>query len=114
VRHVTLTFGSLAFAGCALGPDAVMQPGFLAALLGVLAIGVLNFGVSFALALGVALRARDASLRDGLLLLRVVAGRLLREPRTFLLPPHEEPEPELAGEPSAQAVSAPAPGGPGA
>ena len=114
VRHVTLTFGSLAFAGCALGPDAVMQPGFLAALLGVLAIGALNFGVSFALALAVALRARDASLRDGLLLLRVLTGRLLREPRTFLLPPRDEPESALSVEADPDAISAPAPGGPGA
>jgi site-specific recombinase len=114
VRHVTLTFGSLAFAGCALGPDAVMQPGFLAALLGVLAIGALNFGVSFALALAVALRARDASLSDGLLLLRVLAVRLLTGPRTFLLPPDDEAgsaEDEAA---AAHDVSAPAPGGPGA
>jgi len=114
VRHVTLTFGSLAFAGCALGPDAVMQPGFLAALLGVLAIGALNFGVSFALALAVALRARDASLSDGLLLLRVLAVRLLTGPRTFLLPPDDEAgsaEDEAA---AAHDASAPAPGGPGA
>jgi site-specific recombinase len=114
VRHVTLTFGSLAFAGCALGPDAVMEPGFLAALAGVLAIGALNFGVSFALALAVALRARDGSIRDGLLLLRVVAARLLREPRTFLLPPREEDEPVLNEAAASPEATAPAPGGPGA
>jgi site-specific recombinase len=114
VRHGTLTFGALAFAGCALGPDAVMQPGFLTALLGVLAIGTLNFGVSFTLALAVALRAREASLRDGVLLLRMLAARLLREPRTFLLPPHEEPGAELTESPSPEEGSAPAPGGPGA
>jgi site-specific recombinase len=114
VRHVTFAFGSLAFAGCALGPDAVMQPGFLAALLGVLGMGALNFGVSFALALAVALRARDASLRDGLLLLRVLSVRLLREPRTFLLPPREEAKAASATAPGTQEASAPAPGGPGA
>ncbi|HYI02368.1 site-specific recombinase [Hyalangium sp.] len=115
VRHVTLSFGSLAFAGCALGPIAVAQPGFLAALVGILGIGALNFGVSFALALAVALRARDVSLRDGLLLGRMLTRRFLRQPRSFLLPPHapkaEEPSPAVA--PPNQEGSAPAPGQPG-
>jgi site-specific recombinase len=114
VRHVTLTLGSLAFAGCALGPEAIMQPGFLAALLGVLAIGALNFGVSFALALALALRARDGSVRDGLLLLRVLATRLLREPRTFLLPPRDMAVPAQEPVGTSHPASAPAPGGPGA
>jgi site-specific recombinase len=91
VRHVTLTFGSLAFAGCALGPEAVLHPDFLAAVAGVLAIGALNFGVSFALALAVALRARDVPLTDGLLLARAVLVGFFRDPRSFLLPPHEPP-----------------------
>jgi len=110
VRHVTLSFGSLAFAGCVLGPEAVAQPGFLAALLGVLGIGALNFGISFALALAVALRARDASLGDGLLLIRPLAARFLRQPRSFLLPPPDA----TAEEPQPQEAPAPASGPPGA
>ncbi|MBN1207952.1 MAG: gliding motility protein [Myxococcaceae bacterium] len=114
VRHVTLTFGSLAFAGCALGPEAVTHPDFLAALLSVLGIGALNFGVSFALALAVALRARDASLSDGLLLARALAARFLRAPHAFLLPPRDTPEPPPAEEPEPHEASAPVPGQPGA
>ncbi|MCY1039961.1 gliding motility protein [Corallococcus sp. bb12-1] len=90
VRHVTLSFGSLAFAGCTLGPAAVMQPGFLAALLGVGVIGALNFGVSFALALGLALRARDVPVREGLRFVGAMGLRFLRHPAPFLIPPREE------------------------
>jgi site-specific recombinase len=114
VRHVTLSFGSLAFAGCTLGPEAITQPGFLAALLGVLAIGALNFGVSFALALAVALRARDVSLTDGLLLMRALAARFMRQPRAFLLPPREEPGAPSDEEPALREAPVPASGQPGA
>jgi site-specific recombinase len=115
VRHVTLSFGSLAIAGCALGPEAVAHPEFLAALLGILGIGALNFGVSFALALAIALRARDASLSDGLLLVRMLMSRFLRQPRSFLLPPRgpDAPEPLPSGEPRTQVAPAPVPGPPG-
>jgi site-specific recombinase len=85
VRHVTLSFGALAFPGCALGPEAVVHPEFLAALLGVLGTGALNFGVSFALA--IVLRAQDASPSDGLRLVRMLTSRFLRQPRSFLLSP---------------------------
>ncbi|WP_224361447.1 site-specific recombinase [Hyalangium versicolor] len=111
VRHVTLSFGSLAFAGCALGPEAVTHPDFLAALLGVLASGALNFGVSFALALFVALRARDVSLSHGLRLGLALAVRFLRQPRSFLLPPPEPLSPTPTEDPEASA-GAPAPGPP--
>ncbi|MCP3139275.1 site-specific recombinase [Pyxidicoccus xibeiensis] len=89
VRHVTLSFGSLAFAGCALGPEAVLHPDFLAAIAGVGVIGLLNFGVSFALALGVAMRARDVSTREALPFLRAAIVRFVKNPRSFLLPPRQ-------------------------
>lgn len=115
VRHVTLSFGALSLAGSALGPEAVSSPEFLAALLGVLGIGALNFGVSFALALSVALRARDDSLGDGLLLARMLAARFLRQPLSFFLPPDDPPEePAPTGEERTQEAPAPTPDPPGA
>ncbi|MBN8231102.1 site-specific recombinase [Corallococcus macrosporus] len=93
VRHVTFSFASLTLAGCALGPSAVLEPDFLAAVAGVLVVGVVNFGVSFALALGVALRARDVPLREGLRFMGAMALRFLRQPGPFLLPPRDEPVP---------------------
>jgi site-specific recombinase len=89
VRHVTLSFGQLCLAGYALGPEAVLRPDFLAALGGIGLTLAINFGVSFSLALAVALRARDVPLADALRLVRRVGVRFLREPRAFLLPPRE-------------------------
>ncbi|OJT19731.1 gliding motility protein [Archangium sp. Cb G35] len=87
VRHVTLSFGQLCLAGYALGPTAVLQPDFLAALGGIGVTLAINFAVSFSLALGVALRARDVPVRDVVRLVRLMSARFLREPRAFLLPP---------------------------
>jgi site-specific recombinase len=81
VRHVTLSTGSLTLAGCSVG----IHQGFLSAALGILVILALNFGVSFACALFVALRARAAK-HAGRRLLRAVLGRFLRSPASFFLP----------------------------
>jgi site-specific recombinase len=51
VRHFTLSTGSLTFAVCSLGFGGAMAHGLLSSFFGVLVIGVLNFGVSFALSL---------------------------------------------------------------
>ncbi|QQR43749.1 site-specific recombinase [Myxococcus xanthus] len=91
VRHVTFVLGSLSLAGTALGPGAVLQPEFLAALGGMALTGVINFVVSFSLALGVAVRARDVPAREALPFLRAVLLHLVKHPRSFLLPP-KEPE----------------------
>ena len=96
VRHVTLSTGSLAFAGSALGAEATVQTHYLLAAAGIVLIGALNFGVSFALALAVALRASarwqrgtrsfTADLMAGL------AKRIRRNPLEFLFPPRATPE----------------------
>jgi site-specific recombinase len=92
VRHVTLSAGSLTLAGCALGWERVMTGEFLAAAIGVVVIGLLNFGVSFLLALGVAMRGRGVPAREiGRLILRLM-GRVLRRPGEFLYPPATETE----------------------
>lgn len=91
VRHVTLSFGQLCLAGYALGPMAVLRPDFLAALGGIGLTLAINFGVSFSLALAVALRARDVPPRDVLRLVRLMSARFLREPRSFFLPPRVHP-----------------------
>ncbi|GEL70583.1 site-specific recombinase [Myxococcus virescens] len=91
VRHVTFVLGSLSLAGTAMGPGAVLQPEFLAALAGMALTGVINFVVSFSLALGVAVRARDVPAREALPFLRAVLSHLVKHPRSFLLPP-KEPE----------------------
>ena len=82
VRHVTLSTGSLALAGCTLGLRA---PHFGAAALGIVCMLALNFGVSFACALFVALRARGIN-HAGRRLLRAILVRFARAPLPFFLP----------------------------
>jgi len=87
VRHVTLSAGALTLAGLALGPEQLFTLHFAGAVAGVLAIGLLNFGVSFALALAVALRARDTDRGERRALLRAFQLRLWHGPMEFLYPP---------------------------
>jgi len=57
VRHVTLSAGALTFAGATGGTELLLTADFWFAWLGVAIIGLLNFGVSFALALALAVRS---------------------------------------------------------
>jgi site-specific recombinase len=82
VAHITLSTGSLTFSTAALGAGA-LSPG---PIIGIAIIGLLNFGVSFALALWIALRAREVTGR-GLNLGVMVFKRFLRHPLQFFYPP---------------------------
>jgi site-specific recombinase len=74
-------------ATCALGVEGTLQAGGAAAALGIALIGLLNFGVSFVLALLVALRAREVNRSDRLRLLRAIVTRFATRPYEFFLPP---------------------------
>jgi len=102
VRHVTLSTGSLAFAAAALGWQSVLTPAFGAALIGIAIIALLNFGVSFALALWVARRSEGLAGGTRLRFLRALWTKLRHAPLDFVRPPPEaallpapasEPEP---------------------
>jgi len=86
IRHITLSTGSLAFAGCALGWHAVT----VGACIGIAIIGLLNFGVSFAFALLVALRAKEVTDRERMNLAAAVLRRFVRHPLQFFFPPRQE------------------------
>jgi site-specific recombinase len=51
VRHFTLSTGSLTLAVCSLGFSGALHAGFWASFVGIMIIGMMNFGVSFALSL---------------------------------------------------------------
>ncbi|MFP2929025.1 hypothetical protein ACLESO_28260, partial [Pyxidicoccus sp. 3LG] len=87
VRHVTLSAGTLTFAGAALGPERLLTPDFLWAVLGLVLVGVVNLGVSFSLGLAAAVRARGLEPVGILRLGRVVLAGGIRSLSDFVLPP---------------------------
>jgi site-specific recombinase len=87
VRHVTLSTGALALAVSSLGADVLATAPFWLAVAGIAAIGALNLGVSFTLALWVAIRATRAGALSRRRVFRAVLARLVASPRGFLVPP---------------------------
>lgn len=89
VRHVTLQAASLGLAVASLlfHPGTLPWPEVAWALLGIGLIGVLNFAVSFALALWTAIRARDLDGRASRRLWIHILMAFNRQPGRFLGPP---------------------------
>ena len=94
VRHVTLSTGTLALAAASFGRDWLYRGWFTHAVIGIAVIFVLNLGVSFAIAAGVAMKAYNVSRRDQLRLIRYTAASFLRSPRRFLILPAKQEHPE--------------------
>ena len=91
VRHITLAGASLAYDVSALAWNRAMpwaDTGW--AVLGLAATGLLNFGVSFALGLWLALRARNLDAKRRLELVRALWSEVRRHPARFLW--RHEPE----------------------
>jgi site-specific recombinase len=84
VRHVTLSTGALTFA--VSSAPAISHHAVLMAGLGIVFIGILNFGVSFAMSLFFACRARGVSREWALVLGKSVLLRLASRPFEFLFP----------------------------
>ncbi|MFP5520760.1 MAG: hypothetical protein ACLGGX_12720, partial [Bdellovibrionia bacterium] len=59
IRHITLSAGTLAAALPVVGWEAIREPEFVRSLVGLFFIGAFNVGVSFSLALWVAIKARN-------------------------------------------------------
>ena len=93
VRHITLSTGSLTLSLSSVGTAAVGWGAVLSAAFGIVVIGMLNFGVSFALALVVALRARDVPRGERRRLPGAVLRHFLRRPFEFFYPPREASAP---------------------
>jgi site-specific recombinase len=87
VRHVTLSTGQLMAAAGTLGPSIVHNPAFWWCAAALPLTGMLNVGVSFALALLVAMRSRNVRVKDRARLHAAIRRRLWRHPLSFLLPP---------------------------
>ncbi len=87
VRHVTLSTGQLMAALGTLGPDALHDPVFWWCAAALPVTGLLNVGVSFGLALLVAVRSRSVRVKDRARLRAAIWRRVRRQPLSFLLPP---------------------------
>jgi site-specific recombinase len=92
-RHVTLSTGSLALSAATIGASVFGDPSFWLACAGIAVVGVLNLGVSFSLALMVAIRATRPRGLSRRRVYRAVLARLVTSPRDFLLPPRRVREP---------------------
>jgi site-specific recombinase len=88
VRHVTLSTGALTLGVSSLGSSAGWSS-ILAAACGIVIIGCLNFGVSFVLALAIALRARQVERSDRWRLLASLVATFVRSPGQFFFPPRD-------------------------
>jgi site-specific recombinase len=89
IRHVAFSsaFLGIGLVGLDCAPDAWR---FVWAVLGVIAIGFINLTVSFALALNVALRARQITEAQWRLIASAILRHLQHHPRDFFLPPKRQ------------------------
>ncbi|MBI3729100.1 MAG: site-specific recombinase [Burkholderiales bacterium] len=88
IRHIT--FASANFAFALVGLDNVMSWQVAAySLFGIIAIGMVNLGVSFSLAMLVALRSRRVSFGQGGLLTVLLWTRFKENPRDYFFPAKE-------------------------
>ncbi|MBX3040660.1 MAG: hypothetical protein KF789_08150 [Bdellovibrionaceae bacterium] len=85
-HHVTLSTGAATYSMSALGWGAITGAMIAWTAVGILLIAALNFGVSFLLALSIALRARDLSPKRVRSIFKQAGRRLLRSPGEFLFP----------------------------
>jgi site-specific recombinase len=101
IRHITFAAGQLTYAVASLGVDVMWTPAFAWAVGGLVGIALLNFSVSFALALGVALRAREVGFSGDRRLVKEVLKHFISRPLDFVFAPRVEASalPETPGGP---------------
>lgn len=86
IRHIAFAAANFAYALAALDFMITWQTA-LFTIAGIAAIGLTNLGVSFTLALMLALKSRGVKFRLWLPLLRLIGQHLWRHPRDFFWPP---------------------------
>lgn len=92
VRHVTLSSGALAAAVMSLEGNVFGTLDFWLAVIGIVSMGILNVGVSFSLALLVAVKARKIKAPRRKLIYRAVIFRLVQKPFSLFWPDDLAPE----------------------
>ena len=90
VRHVTLSTGTLSLGITSRGPEVLGRGALIWAAIGIAVTFVMNLGVSFYLALRLALRAQDISPSENHEILRTLWRRFWADPREFFFPPGQD------------------------
>jgi site-specific recombinase len=94
IRHITFSTGNMAIGLHALNFSIGLRLlGWC--LLGIFGIGLVNFLVSFLLALYVAIKSRNINIRQYSKLSSILFRYWLKRPLHFIYPPSKEPEEEL-------------------
>ena len=91
IRHITFAAANFAYALVALDFMISWQT-WVITVLGVAAIGLTNLGVSFSLALMLALKSRGVRFRLWWPLLREILRQFRQRPRDFFWPPRQATE----------------------
>ena len=86
VRHVTLASGQIGVASATLGLEVLYLPAFWWAVATIPLLGALNVAVSFYLAFGLALRARNVSGFDRARIYTAIGARLRTNTLSFFMP----------------------------
>ncbi len=86
IRHITISAGNVSIALYGLGIKNVPATYLITIFLGVLAIGFVNFLVSFSLAFIVAVRSRGVQLRDYPEFLGILGRYFMKKPLNFVRP----------------------------
>ena len=87
IRHVTLTAGQMTFAFCSLDSAQITTKLIVESAIGLTMIGLMNFSVSTACALFVAVRARQVRTTWFIRIMREVRRSFFRRPLPFFFPP---------------------------
>ncbi len=89
IRHITISAGNVSIAIYGLGFRNIPVTYLVIVFLGVLAIGLLNFLVSFSLAFIVAVRSRGVELKDYPEFLGILTRYFIKKPLDFIRPRRE-------------------------
>jgi site-specific recombinase len=93
VRHVTLSAGSMTIAASSFTLESLPVLSLVKAILGVLVIGIFNFGVSFILALIVAVTAQNIKKDWFLKVIKLTLRYMKKYPRYFIFPIQNQKSP---------------------
>lgn len=88
IRHIAFSSAFVGFAGFGLDFALTLQAVAYAAL-GLILIAMMNLGVSFGLALYVAMKSRKVRFNQWRILIKTLASRLNQHPGEFMLPPRK-------------------------